>query len=82
MKTILILILVLSLIIISFRLAKKKALTCTKCKSRNCKKTGKQKEIERNRKPLISAVPSFIEYEYKCENCKYRFWSTIESVWE
>lgn len=79
MKIILIIIIVPFLIIVSYQIAKRRELTCPKCKAREYKKTGNKREIKRQ--PFVhTSTP--IEYEYLCENCQHKFWSTIENIWK
>ncbi len=79
--TILSIILVLALIILTYVLAKKKALKCPNCGNKDCKKTGKKKDIERTKRALISGPFPMYEYEYKCSKCHHLFWSSIESIY-
>jgi len=69
-------------IIVAYKFAKRKALTCPDCGERKCKKTGRKKEIERKRRALLASGVPFYDYEYKCPSCGTHFWSTIESIWK
>ena len=72
---------VVILILGSFILAKRRALTCPECGNKGCKKTGKKKKIERGRRAIITGPFPFYDYEYKCKKCNHIFWSTIESIY-
>ena len=72
---------VVLIIIGSYLLAKRRALTCPECGNKECKKTGKKKKIERSRRALITGPIPFYDYEYECKKCHNIFWSTIESIY-
>jgi len=61
-------------------IAKRRELTCSKCGSKNTKKTGNKREIDRSRRGLIAAPVPDCDHEYECLDCEYRFWSTIEGI--
>ncbi|MBI9070136.1 MAG: hypothetical protein JEY94_00970 [Melioribacteraceae bacterium] len=73
---------VLALIAISFYFARRYALICKKCDSRATKRTGNTRKIERNRRALIASPLPSKSFEYKCENCGYIFWSSIEGIYD
>jgi DNA-directed RNA polymerase subunit RPC12/RpoP len=68
-------------IVISFRIARKRELRCPKCNSNRTEKSGKRREIERSRRALIAGPQPYHDYEYICKDCGHTFWSTIESIW-
>lgn len=78
--TILSIFFVLALIVFTYVIAKKKALTCPVCGNKDCRKTGKKKDIERTKKALIAGPFPIYEYEYKCSKCNHIFWSSIEGI--
>lgn len=82
MTTILILFGLIALIGISFYIAKRQALKCPDCASQHTSKTGKKKEIERNRRALIATPIPDYDYEYRCQSCGKLFWSTIEGIYK
>lgn len=78
--TIVSVLIVLALIIVSFNIAKRRALTCPECGSKKTKQTGNKRDIDRTRRALVSSPLPAYDYEYECLNCGNKFWSTIESI--
>ena len=72
---------ILFLAMLSFYIAKKRALTCPNCGHPKTVKTGEQRSIERKRRALIDAL-LFHEFEYICKKCNHKFWSAIEDIWK
>ena len=72
---------VVLLVIGSYLLAKRRALTCPECGNKGCKKTGQKRKIEMKRKGLIAGPLPYYDYEYKCSKCNTTFWSPIESIY-
>ena len=61
---------VIALIFLSYFLAKRRALKCENCGSKNVIKTGNQKEIDKkNYYFSISPMPTK-EYEYQCQDLR------------
>jgi len=79
--TILSIFFVLTLITLTYVLAKKKALTCPVCGNKDCKKTGQKKDIERTKRAFIAGPFPICEYEYECSKCNHIFWTSIESIY-
>ncbi len=80
--TILIILVVVFLIVVPYKIAKKQILTCSKCRSKNIRRTTGKRPLERKKRALIAAAVPYYEYEYECTSCGHRFWSTIESMIE
>jgi uncharacterized protein with PIN domain len=72
---------VVALIIVSYILSKRKALTCPKCKNKICRKTGEKRNIPRAKRALIAGPFPVYEYQYQCIKCNHIFWSSIESIY-
>lgn len=71
---------VLALILISFNIAKRRALTCSECGSKKTRKTGNKREVDRAGKALIAGPMPAYDFEYVCLKCGNKFWSTIEGI--
>jgi hypothetical protein len=69
------------LIGVTYFLARRRELTCPKCKSKRRKKTGNKRVVDRKRRALIAGPLPYHDYEYNCEKCGNLFWSPIESMW-
>ena len=72
---------IVALVAVSFYFARRHELTCKRCNSREIKRTGNTREIQRSKRALIASPLPSKEFEYKCEDCGDTFWSSIEGFY-
>jgi len=69
-------------IIITYRFARRRELSCPECKSSDYKFTGVKREIEVTKKALTRGPGGKYDYQYRCISCGNEYWSSIESIWD
>ena len=80
MISLVVVLLVVGLIALTFYLAKKSALVCPDCGSKESIRTGESRDLKRNQRAFIAMPVPECELEYKCKDCGKNYWSVIEKV--